>query len=178
ANFPKATTIEQQAFYQCSSLTSADFPEATTIERYAFSGCSKLSSVNFPLVTSIGYYYKSSSAGYAFEGCVSLKSAAFPSVTAIYQYTFYGCDALTSLDLATNEDCVLSTLDVDVFRINDTQTQEGNITLNIGTANSSNVSGNTLTVSGNSYTFSKINVTGGSQSELTASSPNGNGVAW
>ncbi len=61
------TTIGEDAFGECSALTSVEMPEATTIGDYAFYGCSALTSVDIPAsVTMIG--------DYAFYGCSSLTS--------------------------------------------------------------------------------------------------------
>ena len=67
------TIIGQDAFYNCSSLTSINIPNSvTSIGWYAFSGCSSLTSINIPSsVTMIGHG--------AFSGCSSLTSINIPS---------------------------------------------------------------------------------------------------
>ena len=80
------TIICDEAFYNCSGLTSITIPESvTSIGNSAFSGCSGLTSVTIPnSVTSIG--------GYAFEDCSGLTSITIPeSVTCIGDYAFRGC---------------------------------------------------------------------------------------
>ena len=81
--------IRNYAFYNCSSLTTANFPEVTTIGAYAFSGCGSLTSISFPKVTSIG--------NSAFYNCVGLSSINFPEATSIGSSAFFNCTSLTSI---------------------------------------------------------------------------------
>ena len=93
------TTIGNEAFYRCSSLTSVTIGNGiTSIGEYAFYGCS-LTSVTIPdSVTSIG--------NEAFYGCSSLTSATIgDSVTSIGNEAFNYCTHLTS---ATIGDSVTS----------------------------------------------------------------------
>ena len=86
------TTIEQSAFFGCSSLTSVTIPNSvTTIGDYAFFGCSSLKSVEIPnSVTTIGQG--------AFQGCSSLTSVTIGnSVTTIGKDAFYGCTSVTDV---------------------------------------------------------------------------------
>ena len=88
------TSISEDAFYKCSSLTSITIPDSvTSIGRYAFSYCSSLTSITIPdSVTSIG--------GSAFSGCSSLTSITIPdSITSIGDSAFYGCSSLTSITI-------------------------------------------------------------------------------
>ena len=88
------TTIGQDAFRDCSSLTSVNIPNSVTaIGGAAFAGCSALTSVTIPnSVTTIG--------NSAFSGCRSLTSVNIPnSVTTIGDYAFHGCSALTSVTI-------------------------------------------------------------------------------
>ena len=80
------TSIGDDAFYNCSGLTSITIPECvTSIGSYAFSGCSSLTSITIPnSVTSISRY--------AFSGCSGLTSINIPnSVTSIGYYAFSSC---------------------------------------------------------------------------------------
>ena len=88
------TSIGSYAFYDCRSLTSVTIPDGvTSIGNYAFYGCSSLASVTIPdSVTSIG--------DDAFSGCSSLTSIIIPdSVTNIGDWAFNGCSSLTSVTI-------------------------------------------------------------------------------
>ena len=88
------TTIGEDAFYWCDSLTSVTIPDSvTTIGDRAFSECYSLTSVTISdRVTTIG--------GYAFYNCSSLTSVTIPdSVTSIGDYAFGSCRSLTSVTI-------------------------------------------------------------------------------
>lgn len=88
------TAISQQAFHNCTDITSVSIPNTvTTIGQHAFSGCTSITSATIGnSVTSIG--------GSAFEGCTSLSSVNLPnSVTSIDGYAFSGCTSLTSITI-------------------------------------------------------------------------------
>ena len=90
----KVTSIGEDAFYFCDSLTSVTIPDSVTeIEDSAFSSCSSLTSVTIGNgVTSIG--------GHAFHRCTSLTSVTIPdSVTSIETAAFGDCTSLTSVTI-------------------------------------------------------------------------------
>jgi hypothetical protein len=83
------TRIGENAFRDCSNLTSVTIPDnVTRIGEWAFEGCSSLTSVTIPdSVTSILWG--------AFEGCNSLTGVTFPdSLTSIGHLAFAGCSSL------------------------------------------------------------------------------------
>ena len=88
------TSIGDNAFYGCSSLTSVTIPSSvTSIGDGAFSGCSSLPSVTIPSsVTSIG--------SSAFYNCSSLTSVTIGNgVTSIGEDVFAYCSRLTSVTI-------------------------------------------------------------------------------
>ena len=88
------TSIGEQAFMGCTSLTSVTIPDSvTSIGGAAFLDCTSLTSVTIPdSVTSIGEY--------AFAKCRSLTSVTIPNgVTSIEEHTFDYCTSLTSVTI-------------------------------------------------------------------------------
>ena len=88
------TSIVDEAFRECKSLTSVTIPNSvTSIGKYTFYGCSSLTSVTIGnSVTSIE--------NYAFAYCTSLTSVTIPnSVTSIGERAFYECSSLTSITI-------------------------------------------------------------------------------
>ena len=91
------TSIGNDAFENCSGLTSVTIPNSvTSIDSWAFWECSGLTSVTIPnSVTSIGEA--------AFYDCSSLTSVTIPnSVTSIGGGAFYGCIGLTSVTIGNS----------------------------------------------------------------------------
>ena len=88
------TTIGENAFRDCSNLTSVTIPNSITeIGGRAFDNCSSLTSVTIPnSVTTIS--------DNAFRGCISLTSVTIPnSVTTIGNSAFSACISLTSVTI-------------------------------------------------------------------------------
>ncbi len=87
-------SIGQRAFFGCSGMTDIEIPDSvTSIGENAFTDCTSLTSITIPdSVTSIG---KS-----AFADCTSLTSITIPdSVTSIDERAFFGCTSLTSITI-------------------------------------------------------------------------------
>ncbi|MBQ3710196.1 MAG: leucine-rich repeat domain-containing protein [Bacteroidales bacterium] len=92
AYFTGVTTIANNAFQNCTNLTSVRIPNSvTSIGNSAFSGCTRLTSVTIPnSVTSIE--------NYAFYGCAGLTSVTIPnSVTSIGGNVFNGCSSIVAI---------------------------------------------------------------------------------
>ena len=87
----KVTRIDNEAFKNCSSLTSVSMPSVTYIDGAAFSGCSNLASVDMPSVTSVTIW--------AFSNCSSLASVDMPLVTTIGREAFFYCSSLASVNM-------------------------------------------------------------------------------
>ena len=91
------TSIGEQAFNWCTSLTSINIPSSvTSIGNNAFYYCSNLKDIIIPNgVTSIG--------NFSFCCCKSLPSITIPnSVTSIGKFAFDGCEGLTDVVLSEN----------------------------------------------------------------------------
>ena len=88
------TQIEAFAFYYCTSLISIEIPKSvTTIAALAFSYCTSLTSIEIPnSVIQIGES--------AFFDCISLTSIIIPeSVTQIEAWSFSHCTSLINIEI-------------------------------------------------------------------------------
>ena len=86
------TSIDQQAFYGCTALTSVNLPQdLERISDYSFEDCSALTDVSIPDgIVSIGYG--------AFRNCTSLTEITIPkSVTFIDYGAFRECASLSKI---------------------------------------------------------------------------------
>jgi hypothetical protein len=90
-NFPAAQTIGEQAFDGCTGLGPVSLPAAQTIGRYAFNRCTGLGPVSLPLAQTIG--------ARAFYHCTSLISVSLPAAQTIGDQAFDGCTDLGSISL-------------------------------------------------------------------------------
>ena len=91
------TSIGNDAFHNCNSLTSITIPDSvTSIGSFAFDSCSSLTNITIPdSVIGIG--------SSAFCDCSSLTSIVIPnSVTSIGSYAFDDCKNLTSITIPDN----------------------------------------------------------------------------
>lgn len=95
ATIPRSvTSIGDNAFRYCNSLTNVDIPDSvTSIGENAFDTCKSLMSITIPnSVTSMGWY--------VFSACKSLTSVVIPdSMTSIVRGAFAGCDNLISVTI-------------------------------------------------------------------------------
>ena len=101
------TSIGDGAFSRCFSLTSVTIPNSvTSIGSEAFRSCSSLTSITIPnSVTSIG--------DMAFSYCRSLTSVTIPnSVTSIGGSAFYSCSSLSSVTIGNS----VTSIGVDAFK--------------------------------------------------------------
>jgi hypothetical protein len=88
-NLPKAASLGEEAFHDCTSLTAADFPKAVDLGLSAFDSCTALTTVNFPAVPAVG--------NFCFWGCTALAAVNLPAAASIGFISFYntGARALT-----------------------------------------------------------------------------------
>ncbi|WP_316607840.1 leucine-rich repeat domain-containing protein [uncultured Ruminococcus sp.] len=99
-NCLKITSIGQNAFQNCSSLSTINLPDSiTSIGQSAFQNCSSLSTINLPdSIVLIGTE--------AFHDCSSLTTINLPnSIVSISGNAFLGCFSLVSVTLESGFNC-------------------------------------------------------------------------
>ena len=146
----KVTSIEEETFSNCSSLTSVIIGNSvTSIEEETFSNCSSLASVIIGnSVTSIGKYafYKCTSLtsieipnsvksiGYgAFSLCFSLTNIVIGnSVTSIGEYAFSYCNNLTSIEIPNNVINIKKSAFKNCDSLKELRIEDGTETLSLG----------------------------------------------
>ena len=102
-----ATTIGNNAFRSCSSLTLVSINVATSIGEGAFSFCTKLPLISIPDTKSIHIGM--------FAGCTSLTSISLYSAESIGTAVFSYCSSLNSVDFGDTPRSTVPTLSIDVF---------------------------------------------------------------
>ena len=88
------TSLDNQCFYNCSSLTSITLPKGIiSVGNSCFSYCSSLSNITLPEgITSLGTS--------CFENCSSLTSITLPKgITSLGSRCFSGCSSLSNVTL-------------------------------------------------------------------------------
>lgn len=111
----EATEVKENAFINCSQITSVSSDTVKTLRGNCFRSCSGLTSVYFPEVTTLTddrlfqdctallsiFLPKMASAimNYTFSGCTHLETAVFPHGRGVNTLGFVGCSALEKVDL-------------------------------------------------------------------------------
>ena len=102
----KATSVDQDSFHSCSSLTNVVLPNLTTIKNQsAFRYCTSLTSQALRNILHEGV---TNIAKYCFDGCTSIEELNwnFPDMTsrAVQASTFGGCSKLSCVKFTTPVD--------------------------------------------------------------------------
>ena len=100
----QVTSIGENAFYYCTSLTSIEIPNSVTSIGYgAFSSCTSLESITLPFVGATLNGTENVHFGYIFGTSVpsSLKTVVITGGTSIGEWAFYNCSNLTSVEIGS-----------------------------------------------------------------------------
>lgn len=89
-NFPKCTSVGQQAFFQCQDLQSITLPLVGEIGSNAFAACGALMSANLPECTIIR--------DYTFFNCYNIATVNMPKARYFSTEAFKNCHNLKRLD--------------------------------------------------------------------------------
>lgn len=94
-NMSRVTTIEQAAFYYCTSLSNIDLSNVTTIRKGAFKGCTSLTgTIDLSNISELGIE--------AFQGCSGITGVTgIGNNTTIPPLAFSGC-SISTLDFGNN----------------------------------------------------------------------------
>ena len=106
-SLPAATNIGGSAFFHCTLLASVSLPAAQSIGDGAFASCTSLASVSLPAATDIG--------AATFSGCFALTSVSLPAATTIGGEAFINCTSLTSVDFGGTPRSSVPTLGTNAF---------------------------------------------------------------
>jgi hypothetical protein len=131
------TALDEWAFFNCTSLTTAYLPAVTNIGDYAFRECTGLTTVYLPVAQIIGLQAFRETAlttvdlpaaqtigSSAFIGCSSLTSVSLPAATSIGYSAFVDCDSVTDITLGTVPP---TTVEMDLFQMG----TSSNITIHV-----------------------------------------------
>lgn len=91
------TSIGDNAFYSCTSLSSSNLPVLTkNIGAYAFCNCSSLKTLNFGSVLA---NVTEAIGKYCFQDCTGLEMVSFGKITAVPECAFQRCTSLERVTL-------------------------------------------------------------------------------
>ncbi|MFI3283430.1 MAG: leucine-rich repeat domain-containing protein [Rikenellaceae bacterium] len=88
------TEIPDEAFTDCSALTSVSCPSASNVGRNTFANCGGLTNIYLPVAGYIGEG--------AFSSCALLAELSLPSAMSIKGSAFMYCESLATLVLGTD----------------------------------------------------------------------------